>query len=503
MKKQLNDFWQDMDKAKKKKLIISSILIVVGLTVLIFALTRTKYEVLYDNLSAKDAGQVTKQLDEMNIKWKTGDKENTILVPADVKNKLKLELASEGLPKEGYGFVDAFNDSSWTMTDYEKRERVKYALQNELASTISEIEGIESATVYIDEKEDTGFILEEDKKDTTASVFIKKDQNKNLPIDTITAIKNLVAGSINMDPDNVLIIDDSGRLLTENSDESNFVITDQYSIKQNIEIRTNESLRRFLENVFGYGNVDVRTSVKMDFDSEMTSIVEFSPPIEGNEEGLIRSMEEVEEHVTDGAEGGVPGIEENMPDDYTMEDNGNSKYDKASRAINYELNEINKEIRKAPGQIDTITVAVLINKDVLVDGEMTQEKKDEIKDLIIAATGLDTKEVQVSSQEFSTGVLAEEKEERESNIAIWLIIGVLLAFAITGFVIYKKRQGEQEEEEIYDDLERTLAEAISQEQAIDEINFEAEKSEMKTQIENFIDKKPDAVAQLLRSWLNE
>lgn len=501
MKKQLNDFWQDMDKTKKKKLIISSVLIVVGLTVLIFVLTRTKYEVLYDNLSAKDAGQVTKKLDEMNVKWKTGDKENTILVPVDVKNKLKLELASEGLPKEGYGFVDAFNDSSWTMTDYEKKERVKYALQNELASTISEIDGIESATVYIDEKEDTGFVLEEDKKGTTASVFIKKDQNKSFPIDTITAIKNLVAGSINMEPDNVLIIDDSGRLLTENSDDSNFVITDQYSIKQNIEIRTNESLRRFLENVFGYGNVDVRTSVKMDFDSEVTSLVEFSPPIEGNEEGLIRSMEEVEEHITGGAEGGTPGVDANIPD-YEMEEGGNSRYDKASRAINYELNEINKEIRKAPGQIDTITVAVLINKEVLVDGEMTQEKKDEIKDLIIAATGLDTKEVQVSSQEFSTGALAEEKEERESNIAIWLIIGVLLASAITGFVVYKRRQEEQEEE-VYDDLERTLADAISQEPVVDEIDFEAEKSEMKTQIENFIDKKPDAVAQLLRSWLNE
>ena len=104
VKKQLNDFWQGMDQGKKKKFIISSILIVIGVTVLIFVLTRTKYEVLYDNLSSKDAGQVTKQLDEMNIKWKTGDKENTILVPADVKNKVKLELASEDLPKEGYGF---------------------------------------------------------------------------------------------------------------------------------------------------------------------------------------------------------------------------------------------------------------------------------------------------------------------------------------------------------------------------------------------------------------
>ena len=56
MKNQLNDFWQGKDKDKKKKFIISCILIVVGVTVLILILTRTKYEVLYDNLSPKDAG---------------------------------------------------------------------------------------------------------------------------------------------------------------------------------------------------------------------------------------------------------------------------------------------------------------------------------------------------------------------------------------------------------------------------------------------------------------
>lgn len=501
MKNQLNDFWQGKDKDKKKKFIISCILIVVGVTVLILILTRTKYEVLYDNLSPKDAGTVTKQLDEMNVKWKTGEKENTILVPADEKNKIKLDLASEGLPKEGYGFIDAFNDSSWTMTDYETKERVKYALQNELASTISEIDGIESATVYIDEKEDSGFVLEENKKETTASVFIKKVQSRNLSKDTINAIKNLVAGSINMEPEKVMIVDDSGKLLSDNGEESNYLLSDQYAIKQNIEMRTNESLMRFLENVFGYGNVDVRTSVKIDFDSELTNIVEFSPPIEGNEEGLIRSMEEVEEHTLGGAEGGTPGIESNNPE-YAMEEDGDSRYNKASRAINYELNEINKEIRKAPGQIDTITVAVLINKDVLVDGEMTQDKKSEIEDLVVAATGLDTKEVQVSSAEFTSGAVAEKSEEKKPNLIPWILIGAAAVTAITGFTVYRKRK--KDELEAYDDLNRTMVEDIGKEEStVDEIDFGAEESEMKTQIEKFINKQPDAVAQLLRTWLNE
>ena len=234
----------------------------------------------------------------------------------------------------------------------------------------------------------------------------------------------------------------------------------------------------------------------------MTKIVEFSPPIEGNEEGLIRSMEEVEEHMVGGAEGGVPGIDGNTPD-YQMENNGNSKYDKASRTINNELNEINKEIRKSPGQVDSITVAILVNKDSLPSGEMTDEMKKEISDLITAATGLDTKEVQVSAESFNGGLMAKEEETKEkSNLAMWIILGAVLASAITGFIVYRRRKAIGEEEN-YEDIEKVLEEKIDEETAIQELDFEAEKSEMKTQIENFIGKKPEAVAQLLRSWLNE
>jgi flagellar M-ring protein FliF len=37
----------------------------------------------------------------------------------------------------------------------------------------------------------------------------------------------------------------------------------------------------------------------------------------------------------------------------------------------------------------------------------------------------------------------------------------------------------------------------------EEIDFDKKESDMKTQIDKFIEKKPDAVAQLLRTWLNE
>lgn len=492
MRDQLNEWWQSMEKDKRIKIIVILAIAIISIIILSVVLTRPKYEVLYEDLSLKDMAQITKKLDELNIKWKTPSKDNTttILVPAEMKNKIKIELASYGLPKEGYSFVDAFNDSSWTMTDYDKKERMKYALQSELSSTISDIEGIENATVYIDVKEGTGFVLEENKMETTASVFIEKSDNRPLKGETVAAIKNLVSGSVNMDPEKVQVIDSEGKILDGEPEETEFLMTDQFNIKNNLELKINQNIREFLENVFGPGNVDVRSSVKINFDSEKSTIVEFSPPVEGNEEGLIRSMEEIEEHMVGGAGGGEPGVETNPPD-YAMPEDSSERYDMINRVINYELNEINKEIKKAPGQVEDITVAVLINRE-----EFSTEEEEKIEDLIYAATGLDTKKVEVKAQSFDR---VEEVSVEEKRNLLWLVLLLALAaVGVTSFIIYRRKEGERLE-----DIEQELDDITMIETEIEDLEFVTEESKMKAQIEKLLDKNPEQVAQLLRTWLNE
>lgn len=502
MSLQLTEYWKNLDKKKKIALVSISVFVILTVTILILTLTRTKYSVLYGDLSLQDMGEITTTLNEMGVEWKTGEDQKSILVPEKNKNKIKIELATYGLPKEGYTFMDAFNDSGWTMTDYDKKQRIKHALQSELATTISEIEGIKSAQVYIDEKETTNFVLSKDSTNkTTASVFVEKSNNTKLSVEKINAIKHLVAGSVNMEIENVRIVDNEGNLLEET--ESEFSI-DQFAMKSNLENSINSSIKTFLENVVGAGNVDVLSSVKINMDIENTRIVEFAPPIEGNEEGLIRSLEEIEEHMVNGTTGGVPGTETNV-EDYTMLEDGNSRYDKVSRIINNELNEINREIRKTPGQVESVTVAVLINKDSLIDGEMTAEMKKEFTDLIYAATGLDTKQVQVQAATFNqadknnnNGLLPEVENQNINLILISAGI-IILLITIIIIMILKSKSRKREEEE----LERLLEEKASIQLDIEDIDFDAEESKMKAQIDKFIEKKPESVAQLLRNWLNE
>ncbi|WP_066507294.1 flagellar basal-body MS-ring/collar protein FliF [Abyssisolibacter fermentans] len=504
-KNQIVNLWKELDKKRKIRLGITCLIILFGITAFIIYITSTNYEVLYQNLSLKDTAEITKKLDELNINWKNGDDENTILVPKEQKNKVKLSLASEGLPKEGYSVLDAFNDTSWTMTEYEKKQRVLYGIKNELADTISDIDGIEEAKVFIDIPEETNFLSKD--VQATASVYLKLSAAMPLQKDKVIAIKNLVASSFkSLSPELVSVVDDKGKPYDINTEGNgyDFSVNEQMNLKYSSEVMLNNSIKKFLENLFGLGNVDVRTNIKMNFDSENTSIVQFSPPIEGRNEGLIRSMQKIKEYTADGETGGPAGVESNVNDtvDYATVDNNNSKYEKASDIINYELNQINREIKKNPGEIESLSVAVIINEDAIGDGELTDERKSEIEELVYAATGIDTKKVIVNAGKFknnnTSSIFDSEMEQKQKSDQIMLygIIGasLFILLAAGGILVARKRRKDKKQQQILDDQFK--------ESEIESIDFK-EESGVKEQINGFVDKKPDAVAQLLRSWLSD
>ncbi|WDV47689.1 flagellar basal-body MS-ring/collar protein FliF [Clostridiaceae bacterium M8S5] len=497
-KQQMMNFWKELDRKRKIRLGITCGLILLGITIFILYITKEDYEVLYQDLSLKDTAQITKKLDELNIKWKNGESTNTILVPTDVKNKVKINLAYEGLPKEGYSVIDAFNDTSWTMTEYEKKERIKEARTNELEETLADIEGIDEARISLDIPEESQFFQKE--LQGTASVYIRYSDNMPLQDDKIIAIKNLVAGGFkNLKPEFVSVVDHNGKpYIVEDGKEHQFSANEQLNLKYSSEIMLNNSIKKFLENLFGQGNVDVRTNIKMNFDSESTSIVQFSPPVEGKSEGLVRSMQKIKEYAANGEAGGPAGTESNVNDtiDYVTKDKDKNNYEKASDTINYELNQINREIKKNPGEISSLTVAIIINEEAIEDGQLSSEGKKEIEELVYAATGIDTQKVIVNAGKFRNKVNTFDKEidARSDNLMLYALIGgaLIILLAAGGILVARNRAKKRQQ----------LLDERFAENEIEDIEYQ-EKSGFREQIDGFVDKKPDAVAQLLRSWLSD
>ncbi len=79
-----------------------------------------------------------------------------------------------------------------------------------------------------------------------------------------------------------------------------------------------------------------------------------------------------------------------------------------------------------------------------------------------------------------------------------LVLALIAGSSIAGYVVYRRKK-----ERELEDQETKLDDLGSIETEVQDLEFETEESKMKDQIEKFVDKKPDAVAQLLRTWLNE
>lgn len=132
-----------------------------------------------------------------------------------------------------------------------------------------------------------------------------------------------------------------------------------------------------------------------------------------------------------------------------------------------------------------------------------EEELEAIKARLAAATGIATNNIVIQAQQKPLYEAAEEGSFSD-NISNYLM--VLLTILIAGLLIFVIVRGtspvevtEMEPELSVEDL---LATTQENEQNLEEIEL-GEKSETRVMIEKFVDENPEAVALLLRNWINE
>ena len=100
---------------------------------------------------------------------------------------------------------------------------------------------------------------------------------------------------------------------------------------------------------------------------------------------------------------------------------------------------------------------------------------------------------------------AEFIDKSGMNISYSDILQIALAvviFALLAFVVFKSTRTVKEVEPEVEISVESLLDATADEPSLDDIGY-TEKSETRILIEKFVDENPDAVALLLRNWLNE
>jgi len=273
-----------------------TILAAAGITLLSIALAvvfinQPEYKVLYTNLSAEDAGQITARLQEKKIPYQLSSSGDMISVPSEKVSELRLELAASGLPKGGGVGFEIFDTKNLGVTEFVQQLNYQRALQGELTRTINSLDEIQQSRVHLVIPKKS--LFSEDQKKPTASVIVRLKNGRNLSDPQINGIAHLVSSSIEgMSPRDVMIVDSSGKVLSKVTEGGELaqLSNSQIEYKKNVEKDLTSRITSMLEKVVGDGKAVVRIAADLDF-----RVMEKTEEKFDSEEPAIRSVQRSQE----------------------------------------------------------------------------------------------------------------------------------------------------------------------------------------------------------------
>ena len=377
--------------------------LVIGLSVW---MGRTEYTVLYTNLGPEDASRVVKALQSDKVPYQLVDNGATVLVPKEVVYDQRIKIAGEGgLVGQGIGF-EIFDKVKVGQTDFVQKINYTRALQGELARTISEFPGIESARVHLVIPQRSLFI--EERQLPSASVVLNlTNAGSSLDPKEIQAILNLMIMSVEgLDKQHVSMSDNSGKVLYK-PEEDDLSGTSQTQMERRLQMQRHleRRIEELLQPIFGPGRVIAKVNVEMDYSQKTIHRELFDP-----EKTVVRSEQRSEE-----SQQGRANLEAGAPDANFRGDGitgsvSDQNGSRETRTTNYEVNKEEQHIVSNVGDLRRLTVAVIIDGTYnKVDGvwQFVPRKDEELKQvrqLVSNAVGIDEKRgdaLEVSSAPFT------------------------------------------------------------------------------------------------------
>ena len=334
---------------------------------IIFWAQEPVYKPLYGNLSEMDASQVINQLEQSNTPFKYDAASGVISVAAEDIHDVRIRMASSGLPNSSdRGFSMLYQDQGIGTSAFMESARFNQALAEELQRSIASLDIISGARVHLAIPPKSAFIR--NRSEANASVVVNLAQGRNLSEEQVAGIVYLVASSVpDLDPDNVTLIDQRGRLLSGQGGSSEMQMSnEQLRYGQQIEANLSDRVNNLLFPLFGSDNVRVEVTANINHTAEERTVEQYGqlPPV-------LRS-EQVSEEITPQADAaGVPGalainqqVQDVAADDPLDPANADAQPDaRTSRRStrNYEIDRTISHVKETGGRIDRLSVAVVLN----------------------------------------------------------------------------------------------------------------------------------------------
>lgn len=511
----VKEFWSGRTKKQKITYVGSAGAIILLAAFLTFFLSKTNYVTLYSDVSRAEIGRIKEQLDSQGVSSKIAPGGSAILVPRERVDDLLVTLAAEGFPTSGTpGYAFFFENAGFGTTDNEFDMIKLGATQQEVASLLKGIEGVQDANVLITLPKQ-GVFLNDTTQKATAAVILKTNPGHQFTEPQINALYNLVANGVsNLSTEDITIMNQYSESFdygaTKNSYGTN--ITDQMTVKKTIEKDLQRQIQMMLGTMMGQDNVIVSVTTDIDFKLENREENLVLPVDEESMEGIALSVQRITETFTGNnpLAGGTPMAEDGT-DNATFQEGtmSNGDYERLEETINNEVNRIRKEIVESPYKIRDIGIQVMVDGNVdTVPAEMRGEIENILK--TIARTSVDKEaagvnfentlddKIIVSVQPFTGKV--DPFAVTKSVIPLWVYIVGTALLLIIGVLIFmffrsKRKAKELEEETIIEEQLATFD--------VDDINteLETEGTVRRKQLEKMAKEKPEEFAKLLRTWI--
>lgn len=537
--------WVNRLRANPKiPLMVASAAAVAVLVAMVLWAKSPDYRTLFSNLSDQDGGAIVTQLTQMNVPYRFADNGGALEVPADKVHELRLRLAQLGLPKGGSVGFELLDQEKFGISQFSEQVNYQRALEGELARTIETLGPVKSARVHLAMPKPSLFVREQ--KSPSASITVNLEPGRALDEGQISAVVHLVSSAVaGLPPGNVTLVDQGGHLLTQSNTSARDLNDAQLKYAADVEGRVQRRIEAILGPIVGNGNVHAQVTAQINFDNKEQTDEQYRPNGDASQAAVRSRQVSESDQVGSPYPGGVPGALSNTPAPAPSapistppanQANGQTATNRnttttgprntqRNETSNYELDRTIMHTKKNVGDVQRLSVAVVVNYRNLPDGKplpLTNDQMKQIEDLTREAMGFSTTRgdtLNVVNSPFN------DTDESGGELPFWkqqsfidqlMTAGRWLLVLIVAWLLWRKA--------IKPQLQRREAIALAtaeqvkvQQEAQDAVEVRLSKDEqtqqrranqrlsaevMSQRIREMSDNDPRVVALVIRQWMN-
>ncbi len=497
---QFTQIWRQLGINQRISIGVAIVGVIAGMTALVVWAHRPQMQLLYGRLGEKDIAEVITAVQAAGVTYELGAGGSSVYVPSDSVHKLRMQLATKGVPAgEGIGF-EVFDRANFGISDFVQRTNFGRALQGELARTITQMQGVRAARVLIVQPENR-LLFSDVKAKPTASVFIEGTLNA----ESVNAVRFLVANAVEgLRADDVAVVDHHGNVLTQGlkDDPQLGLASSQMKLRKSVEDYYSNKVETMLSKVLGPGSAVVRVAAELDTENTVRTEERFDP------EGQVLRTETTTDDSTLTNEVAAPkaatGASANLPtppsaDSSTKGTGKNSEQVRKNKTQNYEINHTTLNSSRTPGTVTRVTAAVFVSTKAQ---PRTPAELDALRKMVVNALGIKSTDEKESAKVVTIEEVSFATSPVEKTTAIdfalqnsdllknGLAILAALALVFVFFRMLKRTKPDEIPIEILDQS-RLIAAPVTP-------TPEAVSVEM---LNDMITEKPENIGAALRGWM--